>query len=186
MVFRRKTVDANPIDSVLIPDHPGAMGLVACPGTRLHQPEATSKKLLPVDLDEVAHWGANGFVCLLEHHELSMHKIEHLQQEVEARGIWYKHLPIVDMGIPTQEFEDVWAVEGERIRHALRIGERVVFHCFAGLGRTGMMAARILVEMGMDPEEAIAEVRSTNRRRIQTKGQSNYVRRCYSLVDDSD
>jgi protein-tyrosine phosphatase len=184
MVFgRRKTYEPNFIDTVQVPGYTGAMGLVACPGTRLMKPELPAKKLLPVDLDAAADWGANGLVCLLEHHELSMHRIENLGEEAEARGMWYKHLPIADMNVPTQDFEDEWAIEGERIRHALRIGERVVFHCYAGLGRTGMMAARILVEMGMPPEEAIAEVRRSNPKRIQTKGQSNYVRRCYSLVE---
>ena len=183
---RRKSVEPNLIDTVSVPGHPGCMGLVAGPGTRLMQPEIPSKRLLPSDLDAATDWGANGLVCLLEYHELSMHGIEHLGEEVESRGMWFKHLPIVDMGIPNQAFEDEWAVEGERIRHALRIGERVVFHCYAGLGRTGMMAARILVEMGMKHEDAIAEVRITNRRRIQTKGQSNYVRHCYSLFDPHD
>ncbi len=186
MVFgRHKSVEPNFIDTINVPGYSGCMGLVACPGTRVMKPEMPSKKLLPVDLDAVVDWGTNGLICLLEHHELSMHRIEHLKDEVESRGMWYKHLPIVDMGVPTQDFEDVWAVEGERIRHSLRIGERVVFHCYAGLGRTGMMAARILVEMGMEQEAAIAEVRKSNRRRIQTKGQSNYVRRCFSLVDQT-
>jgi len=183
MAFGRRSYDPNLIDTIQVPGFTGCMGLVGCPGTRVMEPDVPSKKLLPIDLEGVADWGANGLVCLLEHHELSMHKIEHLPQEVEALGMWYKHLPIVDMGIPTQEFEDNWAVEGERIRHALRIGERVIFHCYAGLGRTGMMAARILVEMGMEHEAAIREVRRSNRRRIQTKGQSAYVRRCYSFTD---
>jgi len=186
MVFgRRNSIEPNGIDTVMVPGYAGCMGLVAGPGTRVMQREVQPKKLLPVDLDAASEWGANGLVCLLEHHELSKLKIETLGPESEARGMWFKHLPIVDMGIPTQEFEDEWAVEGERIRHALRIGERVIFHCFAGLGRTGMMAARILVEMGMEHEAAIAAVRASNRRRIQTKAQANYVRRCYSLVDES-
>lgn len=183
---RRKSVEPNLIDTVEVPGHPGCMGLVAGPGTRLMQPELAAKKLLPSDLNAATDWGANGLVCLLEYHELSMHGIENLGEEVEARGMWFKHLPIVDMGVPTQDFEDEWAVEGERIRHALRIGERVIFHCYAGLGRTGMMAARILVELGMEHQAAINEVRKTNSRRIQTKGQSNYVRRCFSLVGQTD
>jgi len=187
MVFRRgSTLEPNLIDTIEVPNYAGCMGLVACPGTRLMNPEVPSKKLLPIDLDSALDWGANGLVCLLEHHELSMHRIENLGEETEARGLWFKHLPIVDMGTPNQEFEDKWAVEGERIRHALRIGERVIFHCYAGLGRTGMMAARILVEMGMDHEAAIIEVRRANRRRIQTKGQSAYVRRCFSLVGQTE
>jgi len=162
-----KSLDPNRIDSIPVPDYAGCMGLVACPGTRLHQPEITAKKVLPIDLEGIVEWGGNGLVCLLEPHELTMHGIEQLGEETESRGLWFKHLPIPDMGVPDQNFEDIWAVEGERIRHALRIGERVIFHCYAG------------------QEEAIKFVRSTNRRRIQTKGQSNYVRRCYSLVDDS-
>ena len=100
---------------------------------------------------------------------------------IQSAGIWWLHLPIIDMDIPNQDFEDVWAVEGERVRHALRIGERVAIHCYAGLGRTGMIAARLLVEQGVDPENAIVEVRRSNRRRIQTKGQANFVRSLSAL-----
>ena len=173
----------NPIDTVPVPGSVGCMGLVACPGTRIDQPPSGSRRLIQTDLQEIVDWGANGVVCLVEPHELVMNKVEALPAMVEEAGMWWKHLPIIDMDIPSQRFEDAWAVEGERIRHALRIGERVAFHCYAGLGRTGMIAARILVEFGVDPEEAIRRVRADNRRRIQTKGQSNFVRSCFSLVD---
>ena len=83
--------------------------------------------------------------------------------------------------IGIESIGDAWAVEGERIRHALRIGERVAIHCYAGLGRTGMIAARILVELGVTPSDAIARVRADNRRRIQTKGQARFVRRLKPL-----
>ena len=63
----------------------------------------------------------------------------------------------------------------------MRIGERVILHCYAGLGRTGMIAARLLVELGVEPEQAIAEVRLINRRRIQTRGQSDFVRGLQAL-----
>ena len=172
----------NPIDTVPVPGSVGCMGLVACPGTRVDQPPSGSRRLLQSDLQEIVDWGANGVVCLVEPHELKMNKVEALPQLVREAGLWWKHLPIIDMEIPSQEFEDAWAVEGERIRHALRIGERVAFHCYAGLGRTGMIAARILVEFGVDPEMAIRRVRRDNPRRIQTKGQSNFVRSCFSLV----
>ena len=87
------------------------------------------------------------------------------------------------MDIPDQEFEDIWVEEGELIRHALRIGERVVFHCYAGLGRTGMIAARILVEMGMDSQQAVAAIRASNGRRIQTEAQEALVHSCRCLYE---
>lgn len=174
---------ANPIDTIPVPGSVGCMGLVACPGTRIDRPPAKDKRLLQADLDEIIDWGANGVLCLVEPHELSLNKVEALPAAVQNAGMWWKHLPIIDMDIPNQEFENVWAVEGERIRHALRIGERVAIHCYAGLGRTGMIAARILVEFGVEPEQAIRRVRRENRRRIQNRAQANFVRSCYSLVD---
>lgn len=172
----------NPIDTVHVPGCVGCLGLVACPGVRVEQPYAATRKHLAADLKALEEWGANGVVCLVEPHELRLNNVEDLPQLVRRAGMWWKHLPIIDMDIPDQEFENVWAADGERIRHALRIGERVVLHCYAGLGRTGMIAARILVEMGMAPEMAIRTVRKDNRRRIQTRAQANFVRSCFALV----
>jgi len=107
----------------------GCMGLVACPGTRVGKASPIHRKYLQVDMKELQAWGANGIVTLNEPHELKLHGVEELPQMIADAGIWWKHLPIIDMDIPNQAFEDTWAVEGERIRHALRIGERVAIHC---------------------------------------------------------
>ncbi len=178
-----RALTPNLIDTIAVPGSVGCIGLVAGPGTRIDSGGPVSRKYLQADMREIEQWGANGVVCLLEAHELKMHKVEELPGVVTGNGMWWKHLPIIDMDIPDQEFENNWAIEGERIRHALRIGERVIFHCYAGLGRTGMMAARILVEMGVEPEQAIRTVRLDNRRRIQTKGQADFVRSCFSLIE---
>ena len=166
----------NPVSTVPVPGSVGCMGLVACPGVRVEQGAAGNRRALQADLKEITDWGANGMLCLVEPHELRMNRVEDLPRLVQEAGLWWRHLPIIDMDIPSQDFEDAWAVEGERIRHALRIGERVAIHCYAGLGRTGMIGARILIEMGVDPQRAIAAVRHDNRRRIQTRGQSEFVR----------
>ena len=50
-----------------------------------------------------------------------------------------------------------------------------MLHCLAGLGRTGMMAARLLVDLGMAPALAVAEVRKVRPRAIQTEEQEKYV-----------
>lgn len=178
-----KPIKPNRIDTVPVPGSVGCMGLVACPGTRIDSPPSGNKRVFQADLEEIERWGATGVVCLVEPYELVLNKVEGLKASVENLGMWWSHLPIVDMDIPDQQFENVWAVEGERIRHALRIGERVILHCYAGLGRTGMIAARILVEFGVEPEQAIRQVRRDDRRRIQTRPQANFVRSCYSLVD---
>jgi len=174
--------EPNHIDTIAVPGTVGCMGLVACPGIRVHQSTGVNRKHLLADVEALKHWGANGVVSFIESHEFKMNKVEEMPKLFQQAGIWWRHLPIIDMDIPNQDFEDEWAVEGERIRHALRIGERVILHCYAGLGRTGMIAARILVEMGVEHEAAIAAVRESNKGRIQTKRQSMFVRQIQSLV----
>ena len=58
----------------------------------------------------------------------------------------------------------------------LRDGESIVLHCKGGLGRTGMVAARLLVELGCTPEEAIVAVRQARSGTIETREQEAYVR----------
>lgn len=174
--------EPNNIDTIAVPGTVGCMGLVPCPGVRVHQQTGVNRKHLVADIEALKEWGVNGLVSLIEPHEFKLNKVEALPQMLTDEGIWWLHLPIIDMDIPNQDFEDEWAVAGEQIRHALRIGERVALHCYAGLGRTGMIGARLLVEMGIENEAAIKAVRDPNSRRIQTKRQADFVRQINSLL----
>jgi len=49
-------------------------------------------------------------------------------------------------------------------------------HCRGGLGRSGMIAARMLVELGTPADEAIARVRSARPGAVETSEQVAYVR----------
>ena len=181
MLFGLRNAVPNRIDTIAIPGYVGVLGLVACPGVRVEASSAGNRRNIQADMQEIVDWGANRVVSLMEPYELKLNKIEDLPELAAAASMEWVNLSIVDMQIPDQAFEDRWAEEGEIIRHSLRIGERVILHCYAGLGRTGMIAARLLVEMGMGHDEAIKSVRVANRRRIQTKDQSAFVRTCYEL-----
>ena len=156
--------------------------MVACPGVRVAENSAGVAKHIQADIQEIVDWGANSVVSLIEDHEFRLNQVEELHPRLKAEGIAAMHLPIIDMSIPDQDFEDAWAEDGERIRHSLRLGERVVLHCYAGLGRTGMIAARLLVELGQTPDDAIKLVRQSNKRRIQTQEQLEFIYTCYPLV----
>ncbi|MDD2761982.1 MAG: dual specificity protein phosphatase family protein, partial [Methylomonas sp.] len=77
----------------------------------------------------------------------------------------------------TQAFEQQWATQGKQIREMLRNGDDVLVHCKGGLGRAGMIAARLLVELGMDANEAIHAVRRARKGAIETPAQLALVRR---------
>ncbi|MCJ7453727.1 MAG: ADP-ribosylglycohydrolase family protein, partial [Steroidobacteraceae bacterium] len=51
----------------------------------------------------------------------------------------------------------------------------MLVHCRGGLGRAGSVAARLLVEFGADPGEAIRQVRAVRPRAIETRAQERWV-----------
>ncbi len=169
----------NNVFTLEVPGRAGLIGMSACPGVRLE----TARRGNPVrnlkkDILAYQEWGATGVVTLVEEHELVDWGVPHLGEALEEAGIWWKQLPIVDMDVPTPEFERLWATESPQIKSSLAMGERIVFHCLAGLGRTGMMIGRLLVEFGHTPAEAIMHVRRVRPRAIQTQAQEDYVRAC--------
>jgi ADP-ribosylglycohydrolase len=87
---------------------------------------------------------------------------------------WF-HLPIKDVSTPDAEFERRWEIEGEEIGTLLRGGRDVLVHCRGGLGRAGTIAARLLVEFGMEPAKAIRQVREARPGAIETSAQERYV-----------
>jgi ADP-ribosyl-[dinitrogen reductase] hydrolase len=91
---------------------------------------------------------------------------------------WW-HLPIPDVSTPGPDFEVGWKVVGEAIRDRLRMEFDVLIHCKGGLGRAGTVAARLLVEMGEDPNTAIRKVRHARSKcAIETTGQERHVGQC--------
>jgi ADP-ribosyl-[dinitrogen reductase] hydrolase len=58
----------------------------------------------------------------------------------------------------------------------LRDGGNIVIHCRGGIGRAGMVAARLLVELGDAPDVAIAKVRvARHPRAVETLEQERWV-----------
>jgi ADP-ribosyl-[dinitrogen reductase] hydrolase len=88
--------------------------------------------------------------------------------------LWF-HLPIADVSTPNERFEQEWDVAGEKLRSLLRSRSDVLVHCRGGLGRAGTVAARLLVELGMEPTTAIASVRAVRPGAIETSDQEKFV-----------
>ena len=86
------------------------------------------------------------------------------------------HLPIVDADIPNAAFEQSWRDAGPRLRAWLGEGRRILLHCRGGLGRTGTIAARLLIELGMEPGAAVTAVRAARAGTLETRSQEAYVR----------
>jgi hypothetical protein len=160
----------------------GRIGITFCPGKHDHFAHTGAwERDLGIDLDLIAAWGAKLVLTLVEPAELIALKVPMLGAEVQRRGIGWCHLPIADYGVPGKKFEEEWLTQGQAVRELLRQGEDVLVHCKGGLGRAGMMAARLLVELGMEPEAAIHAVRRVRKGAIETPAQLALVRRTVAL-----
>jgi ADP-ribosylglycohydrolase/protein-tyrosine phosphatase len=165
------------IDELPWPGGGGVIGLTFCPGKRDHGAMTGAwERDLEVDLDAVRAWGAHAVVTLMELHELDTLQVPGLGEAVTQRGMAWLHLPITDVDVPDARFEGPWTLEGRRLRERLARGERVLLHCRGGLGRTGLVAARLLAEEGAPALEAIAQVRRVRAGAIETPAQEAHVR----------
>lgn len=158
--------------------------MTLCPGKRDKKGVSGSwERDLTLDMEVIRDWGADALVTLMEDFELDMLAVRKLPEIAKSHGIRWYHLPIVDVSVPGKCFEEVWTTEGKELQNILYNGGRIVLHCRGGLGRTGTIAARILVEFGIEPEEAMHMVRMARPGAIQTIVQEEYVRRCQSLIN---
>lgn len=106
--------------------------------------------------DEIAHWRRSGVgvvVSLLEREEVEDLELQREATLCAENGIDFRSFPIPDRGLP--------ADAGEAVRFAAKVaatGKPVAMHCRAGIGRSSLMAAAMLVGGGTDPATALAAI----------------------------
>jgi ADP-ribosyl-[dinitrogen reductase] hydrolase len=165
------------IDDVDIPGVRGKIGITLCPG-KIQSGAASGswERNLAIDIQAVKSWGATAWLNLLTPEEMLDLKVEDIEVAVKASGIRYYCLPIEDGDIPDAVFEKSWKTVGTHLREELLRGGKILIHCKGGLGRSGMIAARLLVELGAaTPEAAIRRVRVSRPGAIETREQERHV-----------
>jgi ADP-ribosyl-[dinitrogen reductase] hydrolase len=182
-----KTSESDPlrIDPVSMDGVKGRIGLTFCPGKKdKYSPRGPWDRDLGSNLNVVQSFGAVALVTLMEDSELQEVKVppEELRAGAAAHGLEWHHLPIQDLDTPDEHFEDLWTYSGMRLRKLLAHGRNVVVHCRGGLGRTGMVGARLLVELGLEPVEAIRRVRAARPGSIETRDQEEHVLGCRNVA----
>lgn len=165
------------IDSVPFGERGARIGMTFCPGKKQRHSKFGSwwDRDMDLDLRAIKEWGADTLVTLIEEHEFDEMAVTGLEEGCRANGLEWVHIPIVDGEAPDERFRAAWHAIGPSIRSKLESGRSIVIHCKGGLGRTGMLAAALLQEAGMDSARAIALVRQARPGAIETSVQEEYL-----------
>ena len=84
-------------------------------------------------------------------------------------------MPIVDLKAPDHEFMNKWQTTKVLLKNDLIEGKNIILHCMGGKGRTGTIAAILLIEFGERYKEAIKIVREKRKGAIETKEQEEFI-----------
>jgi protein-tyrosine phosphatase len=190
--IRLKTSENDPFRIGELPLGKGVIGMSICPGS--HDYEGRSgprERSLEADLQVIRAGGYGIVVTLLETWELDFLHVAGMGETVAAHGMSWWHLPVKDccpLEYPGDGFMDAridrWSLPCALLLRFLHAGGRVFIHCRGGLGRTGSLAAFLLVLDGLDAEESMKAVRSISPGAIEYLCQEDWLRHLESRYTD--
>jgi len=140
----------------------GTLALAPLPGTSGDR---------AADMAHLRDWKPALVLSLTTEAEMVAQGAADVGAEVQDMGTRWIAFPVADMGVPDRESAADWRAASAAARAALRGGGRVLVHCRAGCGRSGMVALRLMVECGERPEAALRRLRAMRPCAVETEAQ---------------
>ena len=106
--------------------------------------------------DDVVDWkraGVGAVLSLLTPEEQNELELQNEAREVQGQGLGFSSFPIPDLQVPRSEAKLTETLKD--VTAGLSAGRNVLIHCRQGIGRTGMIAACLLIQSGMSPGAAV-------------------------------
>lgn len=127
------------------------------------------------DLAAILGWHPGLVVSLVTDLELEAGDAEGLGADLAAQGIAWRHLPVMDFRAPCATTAALWPAVAAEASAVVAAGGGVLFHCYHGCGRSGMALARLMVECGESPHDAIARLRLAKPAAVETAAQAAWA-----------
>lgn len=164
----------NPYYPLACPNQRGSLLLTPCPGTLETNLESSLQALRAA--------GATAVITLMTRLEMITNRVDNLEQKCAALGLAWFHLPVEDEGAPTDAFAKAWQQVRADIHKRLDNNESIVIHCKGGSGRTGMVAAQIVMERGIPMPDAMAQVKALRPKAFSHAVQVDYMSQLANCV----
>ena len=145
----------------------GRLLLTPCPGTQA--------VMLTESLEQLKESGATAIITLMSAAELTDNHLPDFQQAVAASGLAWFHLPVPDDDLPGEDFNHAWQAIYPQLLQRLRSGEALAIHCKGGSGRTGLIAAKLMLATGYDAEQAIIAIQALRPKAFSHPAQRDYI-----------
>lgn len=170
--------------------HPVAQGS-ACSGAEQHHPtwelaaEKAALVLMPCpgtqqvslldSLKQLKQSGVSVIVTAITRQEMADKQVASLGQVAQGLGLGWIHLPIEDNSVPDALFSEHWPTVSPQLRAVLKRGDKVALHCMGGSGRTGLLAAHVLLDCGWPLEQAMRHIRALRPGAFSQPAQREYI-----------
>ena len=135
----------------------------------------------PASIANIARLGIQQVISLLEPSETRSLGLDAEREQVKAHAMEFISFPIPDMGLPPS-VED-FAKLSKKVFRQVNAGVNTLIHCHAGIGRSGMLVAGILLHCDMDPQQAFAYASKMRGIRVpETPQQTQWLHSNYATI----
>ena len=152
----------------------GRAGITFLPGKKVDGWTGPQWRDLDLDLERLRDLGADALFLLVEDQELVRFGIPEIAHVMAESGPELVRFPVPDPHVPADPVAYRAAVTD--LAERVRAGRFVAIACRGGLDRSGMTAACLLREAGLDYDEAIRRTQAARRHTITRSEQQALVR----------
>jgi protein-tyrosine phosphatase len=126
------------------------------------------------ELSALRSAGVDVLACLLTLAELEELELAAEERLARATGLEFHAFPITDYGVPALDAATLSFVA--RLAEGVRAGQSIALHCRQGIGRSSLIAASVLTQLGVEPPAAWAAITATRGRPVpDTEEQRQWV-----------
>ena len=132
-------------------------------------------------ISEIAALGFHQVVSLLEPAEADVLGLAQEAELVTAQSMKFISYAIPDMGLPARS--DDFARLAQSLFTQIDAGTNTLIHCRGGIGRSGLLAAAVLLRGGKDVQTAFAQVSLMRGRQVpETAQQGDWLQASHEAI----